>query len=228
MLYRELIFRMMGDRSLLVELGDEIAPGINQRVEVFFQSLQNHRLKGVVDLIPCYRSVMIVYDPLTIDINRLKDWVVNLYQAKEAPIEREHRTLRVPVVYGGEYGPDLGWVARYHGISPQAVIQLHTSRTYRVYMIGFMPGHPYLGELPNELITPRKETPRLVVPQGSVGISQKQIVIYPVQSPGGFQIIGRTPLTLFSPDKNPPPHFEMGDQVKFYPVTDKEMEDWVL
>jgi len=228
MLYREPIFRRMGDRSLLVELGDEIDPGINQRVKEFFQSLQNHPLEGVVDLIPSYRSVTIIYDPLKIEFNRLKEWLVSLHHTGEPAGGGDHRILKVPVLYGGEHGPDLEWVARYQGITPQEVIQLHTSPTYRVYMIGFTPGHPYLGELPDRLVTPRKETPRPIVARGSVGIAQKQVVIYPVQSPGGFQIIGRTPLILFDPAKTPPAFFEMGDQVQFYPVTEKEMEDWVL
>jgi inhibitor of KinA len=224
MLYKDPVFRIMGDRSLLVELGDEIAPWINQRVKYFFQSLKNHHLEGVVDLVPCYRSVMIVYDPLKFEFIRLKERIANLQHGEDPAAVKGHRTLKVPVFYGGEYGPDLEWVARYHKITPEEIIQLHTSRMYRVYMIGFMPGHPYLGELPDELATPRKETPRPKVPRGSVGIAQKQIVIYPVQSPGGFQIIGRTPLILFDPDKTPPALFEMGDQVKFYPTTEKEIE----
>ena len=228
MLYREPFFRIMGDRSLLVELGDEITPGINQRVKDLFQSLQHHHLEGVVDVVPCYRSVMIIYDPLKLELNSLKAWITKLQHAEKSAAIKHHRTLKVPVVYGGDHGPDLEWVARYHNITPQEVIQLHTSRTYRVYMIGFTPGHPYLGELPDELATPRKETPRPVVPRGSVGIAQKQVVIYPVQSPGGFQIIGQTPLILFDPDKTPPAFFELGDQVKFYPATEKEMEKWTL
>ncbi|MBW1829806.1 MAG: 5-oxoprolinase subunit PxpB [Deltaproteobacteria bacterium] len=228
MLYQDPIFRIMGDRSLLVELGDEINPGINHNVGELLRSLEDHRLEGVKDLIPCYRSVMIIYDPLKIELGSLKVWVAHLHQQKDFSPVTDHRTVKVPVVYGGEYGPDLEWIARYHGITPEEVIRIHSSCTYRVYMIGFTPGHPYLGELPDELQTPRKEAPRTVVSRGSVGIAQKQIVIYPVQSPGGFQIIGRTPLILFDPDKNPPALFETGDQVEFYPVTEKEKTDWML
>ena len=228
MLYQDPIFRIMGDRSLLVELGNEIDPGINRNVAELLRSLETHRLEGVRDLIPCYRSVIIIYDPLVIEPGSLKAWVGHHYRQKEFSPQTDHRTVTVPVVYGGEYGPDLEWVAGFHGITPEEVIRIHSSCIYRVYMIGFTPGHPYLGELPDKLQTPRKEAPRTVVPRGSVGIAQKQIVIYPVQSPGGFQIIGRTPLILFDPEKKPPALFEMGDQVEFSPVTDKENIDWLL
>jgi len=130
------------------------------------------------------------------------------------------------VVYGSEYGPDLEWVAGYHGITPDEVIRLHTEHTYHVYMIGFMPGFPYMGELPKSLITPRRETPRTVVPRGSVALAQGQTGIYSTQSPGGWQIIGRTPLALFEPGKWPPALLEMGDRVKFFAIDEEEIADW--
>ena len=127
---------------------------------------------------------------------------------------------------GGDHGPDLPWVSRYHQISPEAVVRLHTKTTYHVYMIGFIPGFPYMGELPKNLETPRKKTPRTAVPRGSVGLAQQQTGIYPAQSPGGWQIIGRTPLQLFNPLKNPPTLLQMGDQVRFYPITEAESQKW--
>ncbi|MGZ3592185.1 MAG: 5-oxoprolinase subunit PxpB, partial [Thermodesulfobacteriota bacterium] len=117
-------------------------------------------------------------------------------------------------------------VARYHQISPEKVIQLHCSKAYLIYMIGFMPGYPYMGELPEELVTPRLKTPRLVVPKGSVAIAQRQTGIYSMESPGGWQIIGRTPVELFDPGRDPPSLLQMGDFVQFYQISEKELKKW--
>jgi KipI family sensor histidine kinase inhibitor len=132
----------------------------------------------------------------------------------------------MPVVYGGIYGPDLEEVAKYHQISPEEVIQLHCSNPYLIYMIGFMPGYPYMGELPQALVTPRLKTPRLSVPKGSVAIAQRQTGIYSMESPGGWQILGRTPVGLFDPGKDPPALLQMGDFVQFYPISEKEFKEW--
>jgi inhibitor of KinA len=137
-----------------------------------------------------------------------------------------HRLLTVPVFYGGEYGPDLDWVADHLRLTPEEVIRLHAETIYRVYMIGFTPGYPYLGELPAALAVPRRNTPRTRVPKGSVGIAQRQTGIYAAESPGGWQIIGWTPIELFDPDRRLPSLLEMGDEVKFEPVRAVEIEPW--
>ena len=133
------------------------------------------------------------------------------------------KTLEIPVLYGGEDGPDLEWVAGYHNATPQEIIRRHTEPTYRVYMIGFTPGYPYMGELPDNLVTPRRETPRTKIAKGSVGIARKQTGIYPVVSPGGWQIIGRTTTDLFDACACPPALLAMGDRVKFYAVEKGEL-----
>jgi inhibitor of KinA len=205
------VFRMMGDRAFLVELGDQINPSINERVRELFLKLDRRPQKGVVELVPSYR---------------LREAILELYQATDPSLVPEPRTLHVPVVYGGEYGPDLEWVADLHNMSPEQVIRLHTGTTYRVYMIGFTPGYPYLGELPAALATPRRETPRTAVPQGSVAIAQRQTGIYPVQSPGGWHILGWTPINLFDANRWPPTPLEMGDLVRFFPVQKEEINRW--
>jgi inhibitor of KinA len=133
---------------------------------------------------------------------------------------------KIPVHYGGDFGPDLEKVAEYLCLTPKEVIQLHCSKPYFIYMIGFMPGFPYMGELPDALVTPRLKTPRLSVPAGSVAIAQKQTGIYPVESPGGWQIIGRSPVQLFDPEKEPPALLRMGDLVQFFPISKKEFDEW--
>ena len=217
-------FRLMGDRAFLVELGDAISPGVNQRVQELFTGLDLQKPAGVVELVPSYCSLLVIYDPLRISPEDLEAAISDLYANLDRSRLPEPRTINIPVVYGGARGPDLAWVADYHHLSAEEVIGWHTRPTYRVYMIGFTPGYPYLGELPDELATPRRATPRTRVPRGSVGIAQKQTGIYSVDSPGGWQIIGRTPLRLFAPERKSPFLYEAGDRIRFVPITGEVYE----
>ena len=226
MLYDTPVFRLMGDRSLLVELGDKISPLVNQRVHELYTAMDMHRIEGVRELIPGYRSLLVIYDPLGLAPDDLKREIHHTYQHLDQAELPEPRTLDIPVVYGGEQGPDLESVARFHSITPQEVIDYHIRPTYRVYMIGFTPGYPYLGEVPDEIVTPRRKTPRTHVPRGSVGIAQKQTGIYSVDSPGGWQIIGWTPVQLFNPAQQPPSLLMMGDRVRFKAITAREGSQW--
>jgi len=216
----------MGDRSVLVELGDEISPEVNRRVMELSVILMENPIEGVIETVPAYCSLLIIYDPLKLNLAMIKSRMEDL-QKKIKEIEiPEPKTLEVPVIYGGDYGPDMKSVAHYHNMGVEEVIRLHSATTYQVYMIGFMPGFPYMGELPEGLDTPRRETPRTVIPQGSVAIAQRQTGIYPVESPGGWQILGRTPLKLFNPLHSPPALLEMGDLVKFVSIGEKEFKQW--
>jgi len=217
----------MGDRSLLVELGDEISPAVNQRVQELFTAIDRHRSKGILDLVPSYRSLLMIYDPLCISLDEIKAGIKDIWNNPDQSRLPQPQTVKIPVVYGGERGPDLQQVALYHDLTPQEVIGFHTGPTYRVYMIGFTPGYPYLGEVLDAIATPRRETPRTLVPKGSVGIAQKQTGIYSVDSPGGWQIIGWTPVKLFDPDGQPPSHLVMGDRVQFYAITEQEAVQWL-
>ncbi len=216
----------MGDRSVLVELGDEISPEVNRGVRELDITLMLHPIEGIVDAVPAYKSLLIIYDPLRLNIVTVQQWIEDLREKSRGVQIPEPKTVEIPVVYGGEYGPDLEWVATYHQLAPDEVIRLHTGTTYQVYMIGFTPGHPYIATLPEALITPRRQTPRTMVPRGSVGIGMNQTVIYPAESPGGMQIIGRTPLELFNPDNSPPTLLRIGDLVRFVQVKKEEMAQW--
>ncbi len=226
MLYVEPVFRLMGDRSLLVEVGDGISPLVNRSVQKLFTGMDLQRFKGVLDLIPGYRTLTVTYDPLCVSLDEIKNWIIDIWSDPDQFHLPDSRTVKIPVVYGGEYGPDLQLVAQHHNITPQEVIGFHTRPVYRVYMIGFTPGYPYLGEVPDDIATPRRETPRTLVPKGSVGIAQKQSGIYPVDSPGGWQIIGQTPVKLFDPQAQPPSLLVMGDQVQFHAITAQEAARW--
>jgi len=223
-LYAETLFYSMGDRGLLIEFGDEISREINEKVRRMGLAVRDEIREGIVEVVPTYRSLLIIYNPLLLPIEDLKKrvkWIEEGLQKVPLP---EPKLTRIPAVYGGIYGPDLEGVARYHQISPEKVVQLHCSKAYLIYMIGFMPGYPYMGELPEELVTPRLKTPRLVVPKGSVAIAQGQTGIYSMESPGGWQIIGRTPVELFDPGRDPPSLLQMGDLVQFYQISEKELK----
>jgi len=213
----------MGDRSLLVELGDTISPDVNRRVQQLMLQLQQAPLPGVREIAPGYRSLLVVYDPLTIAAAELMERIAEAAAQQGLAGLPQAKLLTVPVFYGGDYGPDLEWVAGHLGISSDEVIRLHTETVYRVYMIGFTPGYPYMGELPAALAVPRRSTPRTRVPKGSVGIAHRQTGIYPVESPGGWQIIGWTPIELFDPSRQLPSLLEMGDRVKFEAVRQVEI-----
>jgi KipI family sensor histidine kinase inhibitor len=226
MIYSRLKYRTMGDRALLVEVGDEIHTAVNEAVRGLFITLEEHPIGGVIDAVPTYRSLLIIYNPLAISLTTLRAEMAGLWERVKARDLPEPESFDIPVCYGGRSGPDLEWVARYAGMSPEAVIRLHTGTRYRVFMIGFTPGHPYMAELPEALFTPRRETPRSQVPLGSVGIGTKQTVIYPFESPGGMHILGRTPWALFDPNRSPPTLLNMGDWVRFFPIQEEETSYW--
>ena len=227
-LYPKTLFFLMGDRALLLEFGDEISSEVNEKVRRMALAIQSEAIKGIVETIPTYRSLLIIYNPVMLPIDDLKKRLYLIEKGLQQTPFPEPKLTRIPVVYGGPYGPDLEEVAKYRRVSTEEVIRLHCSKPYFIYMIGFMPGFPYMGELPEKLATPRLKTPRLLVPAGSVAIAQKQTGIYSMDSPGGWQILGRTPVKLFGPEREPPALLQMGDLVQFYPISEKEFKEWPL
>lgn len=226
MIYSDPKFLTLGERGLLVELGEGISAAVNLRVQALAQLLDAARIPGVLEAAPAYRSLLVVYDPLVIPRADLEPRIGALARRAAAESPPPSRIVTVPVVYGGERGPDLEEVSRLLGLSADEIVRRHSETVYRVYMIGFTPGYPYMGELPAELAVPRRSTPRIRVPKGSVGIAQRQTGIYPVDSPGGWQIIGWTPLELFDPRRQPPAMLEMGDAVRFMPIGLEEAWRW--
>jgi KipI family sensor histidine kinase inhibitor len=224
-LYPKTQFYLMGDRGLLLEFGDEISREISQKVRRMALAVQAEGMEGIIETVPTYRSLLIVYNPAILPIQGLKKRLNRVEEGLQQTPLPEPKLTRIPVVYGDAYGPDLEEVAEYHRISPEEVIQLHCSKPYLIYMIGFMPGFPYMGELPQALETPRLKTPRLSVPKGSVAIAQRQTGIYSIRSPGGWQVLGRTPVELFDPEKDPPALLQMGDLVQFYAISEKEFNE---
>ncbi len=199
---------------------------INRKVLALDQALAQKEISGIEECVPTYRSLLIRYNPLKISYEELVFQIRDLENSIPQTVFKEERVKKkvIPVVYGGKYGPDLKNVAETHGLTEEEVIHIHSAKPYRVYMIGFVAGFPYLGVVDDTIATPRLKTPRIRVPAGSVGIAEKQTGIYPCEAPGGWQIIGRTPLKLFDPFKQPPTLLKPGDTVKFKPITEREFE----
>lgn len=205
----------LGDSALLVQLGDEIDTTINQRVHALSALINTSPLEGVIETVPGYTTLLIHYDPLILTNAEIHDWIRKKLDHIEDVNWRKPRQLQVPVRYGGEYGVDLQFVADYHHLRVEDVIRIHSEKTYTVYMMGFTPGFPYMGKLDDAIVTPRLETPRTHVPTGTVAIAGSQTGVYPIDSPGGWRLIGHTSLRLFDPASEAPFLFSPGDEVRF-------------
>ncbi len=215
-----------GDQAVSIEFGDSIDPKINRKVLHLFERLRARPFQGIKDLIPSYRSLLIQYDPQILSTEDLKTFLGGQLPGLGQAIFSKGKIITIPVHYGGSFGPDLVEVAEYHGMTPAEVIALHSAVTYRVYMIGFTPGFPFLGGLDRRLHTPRKKSPREMVPAGSVGIANQQTGIYSLDSPGGWRLIGRTPVRLFDLSREEPLLLGAGDRVLFQPITKQQFENY--
>lgn len=221
-LYEQARIRLSGDRALLVEYGDGIDPVINEKVRAMTALLKRNLPAGVEAVVPAYRSLSILYEPLATNPDRLTEILHALEADSDAIQVAEPKIVPIPVCYGGGFGPDIGIVMEHTGLREDEVIAIHASVDYPIYMIGFTPGFCYLGGLDRRLQTPRRKTPRISLPAGSVGLAESQTGMYPVESPGGWQIIGRTPLRLFTPARENPFLYEAGDRIRFVPTTEAE------
>ncbi len=219
-------FYPCGDHAITLALGDRIDAGINERVIAFFYYLSSQQVEGIKDIIPAYHTLTVVYD-----LEKLvkKSGTASVYQKMHEWLQAawlRHtgdsavmRQMQIPVCYHPSLGPDLESVAKSCSMDIDEIIDVHTSIPYRVYLIGFLPGFAYMGTIDARIATPRKATPRTLVPAGSVGIAGRQTGIYPFDSPGGWQLIGQTPLQMFNVRKDQPSLLQPGDEVQFYQVT---------
>ena len=205
----------LGDSSVLIQFGEEIDLGVNQRVHALGALVEISSIPGIVETVPAYAALLVQYDPLAISFTQIKAFLREKIAQADQTISRKPRTVNVPVRYGGEHGIDLESVARHRQLEVEDVVRLHTQKTYTVFMMGFTPGFPYMGKLDDALVMPRLETPRTHVPAGTVAIVGSQTGIYPISSPGGWQLIGWTPLRLFDLHSDTPFLFSPGDEVKF-------------
>lgn len=225
-MYNEVKYLPEGDCGLVMEFSDAIEPEANARIRSLLNVLEKDGLEslGIMELIPTYRSILFLYDPVKTDFKGLCARLQALDQSGSENQERAFRRVTIPVLYGGKEGPDLPFVAEHAGLTMEEVISIHTAPDYLVYMLGFTPGFSYLGGLDERIFTPRLKSPRLKIPAGSVGIADKQTGIYPIDSPGGWQLIGRTPLSLYTPQTDPPVLLRAGDHIQFQAIDRKTYE----
>lgn len=231
----------LGDSAVILQVGDRIDEETHRKVSVLSSALEENPFPGLVEVVPAFTTVTVYYDPAAIRDSRKKQiysftgaspyrlvcsFLQQVIEHLDLSAPPEPRTVEIPVLYGGEWGPDLEYVADYNGLTPEQVIQIHTQPDYLVYMIGFAPGFPYLGGMSEKIAAPRRSSPRLSIPAGSVGIAGGQTGIYPISTPGGWRLIGRTPLSLFRPGENPPSLLRAGDRVRFKAISPEEYMDW--
>lgn len=234
---QQFVIKPVGEAALMVSFGNEINPAILRCARALASALEAAPFPGLKEFEVSYTGITVFYDPLTLaaasslpddpvlskGCREAKSYLEKLLANLRLGEESDKDKVRIPVCYGGEYGPDLEYVAEYHHMAPEEVVKIHTSGDYLVYMIGFAPGFPYVGGLPKEIATPRRKTPRLAIPKGSVGIAGSQTGAYPLETPGGWQLIGRTPLNLFRPyDLAHPSVLQAGDRIEFYAITPAE------
>jgi inhibitor of KinA len=213
-----------GDSALIVEFEERIDPEVNARAVALAERLHGDPVAGVRDVVPTYRSVAVYFDPLRTAHDALMARLEREAAAHMSVARPAHDVLRLPVCYGGEFGPDLAEVAAFGGVSETAAIDLHTGPTYQVFMLGFAPGLAYLGIVDERIAAPRRDTPRVRVPRGSVGIAGAQTGVYPSETPGGWQIIGRTPLLPFDLTRANPFLMKAGDAVRFDAIDRAEFD----
>ncbi|TXK48081.1 5-oxoprolinase subunit PxpB [Pontibacter qinzhouensis] len=219
----------LGDAAIVVKFGDNIGYDVHTKVRAFAASLEAHPFPGFVELVPAFTTVTVYYNPWVVShkghfdpYQSVIDLLLPVLTLTHNQEELPSRLIEIPVCYGGKLGPDLEFVAEHNQLSPEEVVKLHTAAEYLVFMIGFAPGFPYMGGMDKRISAPRKATPRPAVPQGSVGIAGTQTGVYPLQTPGGWQLIGRSPLLLFRPFQELPSLLRAGDKVRFVSISEEE------
>lgn len=219
-------FSSLGDQAIVIEVATEINEEVHKRIRRISLLLEQQAPEWMVEFIPAFTTVSVFYNPLQADYQTVEAHLRELLL--KAPIENEaaSRTIEIPVCYGGKFGPDLEFVADHNSLTTQEVVRIHSSGTYSVYMIGFAPGFPFIGGMSEKIAAPRRDSPRLIIPERSVGIAGMQTGVYPIETPGGWQLIGRTPIRLFRPEKNVPSLLRAGDQIIFREITESDYHAW--
>lgn len=213
-----MLVKPLGDSAIQVRFEEPPTPYLNNRIRAFAHYLEQHSLEGIIEWVPAYQTITIHYNPLILDYSKLHHYLVSI-KVNEQTADQKSEVIYIPTCYDGE---DLDVIAEHNGLSIRKVIQLHSEKPYLVYMLGFLPGFPYLGGLNSKIRTPRRNTPRPSVPKGAVGIGGEQTGIYPITSPGGWNIIGRTPIPFFNPNNENPFLIKAGDYIQFVPISNEE------
>lgn len=214
----------VGEQAVMIDFPEKIDIAQNQLIHVLANEIKKLNKPEIVDLIPAYHTLTVDFDPFQTDSENFIVWLSDFLQTHLAATQvTSSRIVEIPVCYGGEYGPDLADVAKFAGTSPAEVIRLHTSSLYYIYLLGFLPGFAYAGFVVDQIAMPRLDQPRVKITAGSVGIAGKQTGMYPVDSPGGWRLIGQTPLKLYDP-RSPLPYYHAGDWLKFKAISPAEFQ----
>lgn len=221
-MYQVARYHPAGDKGILVEFGNTISKETNEKIGKMALGIEEAQLEGIGELVPTYCALMVYYDPLIWGFNQLVCQLKKIEGKLSSSYSFSPKIYLLPVSYGGEFGPDLEYVSRYNKLSPAEIVEIHTGTDYLIYMLGFTPGFPYLGGMDEKIAAPRLEIPRTVIPEGSVGIAGNQTGVYPIESPGGWRLIGRTPVRLFDPTSKEPFLLEAGNYIRFYQITAEE------
>ncbi|WP_026883977.1 5-oxoprolinase subunit PxpB [Clostridium akagii] len=216
----------INETSALIQFGNKIDKNINKKIRIFCAYLDENAFWGLIEYIPYFLGVSVIYNPLKIKSDEpfitVKLKLEEILSKLDFSCNYEEHIVEIPVCYGDEFGPDIKHVAEVNNLTVEEVIKIHSQGEYLVYMIGFAPGFPYLGGLSEKIYTPRRESPRIAIPEGSVGIAGTQTGVYPIETPGGWQIIGKTPLKLFDLNSKDKTLLKCGDIAKFYPISQDE------
>ena len=217
-------FKPMGDKGVLINFEQKISPQISLQIRRFASKLKQKPYEAVVEIIPAYASICVVYNPVIALYEDMVKYCTELLEAETNEEEAGSTVFEIPVLYNEQTGPDINFVAEYNGLNIDEVIAIHTSKPYLIYMLGFAPGFCYLGGMDERIAAPRQKVPRQKIKPGTVGIAGSQTGMYPIESPGGWQLIGITPLKLYDPKRNPPVYYKSGDYIKYKAVDEAEFE----
>ena len=219
----EITYSPLGDEAIVIEVGNEISKVATNLVRSITKRLEETLIDSIIEVIPAFTTVTVFYEVTAeFQYKNVKKLIEKTLEEMKDFDSIKQRTIVIPVCYGGEYGPDIEFVAKHNQLSVEEVIAIHSSGTYEVNMIGFAPGFPFIDGMSEKIAAPRRTTPRLRIPERSVGIAGLQTGVYPIETPGGWQLIGRTPMNLFLPNEDIPSLLQAGDRIVFKPITDSE------
>lgn len=229
----------LGDGSIVLQSGKTIDIDNHRKIQAIKDYLKKHPFPGMLEYIPAYTTLTIFYDVMGVESYKSEhgltgttpyqlvcEWIEHAISEMPDKANTSTRLIKIPVCYGSDDGPDLKIVAEHNGLTEREVIDIHSEPDYLVYMIGFAPGFPYIGGMSEKIETPRKESPRVEIPARTVGIAGMETGVYPIETPGGWQLIGKTPVELFRPDNPSPTLLESGDMIRFYPISEEEYLNW--
>lgn len=219
-------FSPLGDQAIVIDVGNEINEETQKYVRAISALLEASPSVWLIEIIPAFTTITVFYDPLEAVYATVKTELEERIAETSEEVMADSRTIEIPVCYGGDFGPDLEFVAQHNNLTTEEVIQIHTSGIYSVHMIGFAPGFPFIGGMSEKIAAPRRDSPRLRIPERTVGIAGKQTGVYPIETPGGWQLIGRTPLRLFRPEQEIPSLLRAGDQIVFKRISENEYHSW--